>query len=98
MNSMPTRASRRREASTEHISWDLLRLIFLREGKVAGRGWSLTTDEAPALVREHLMRLLSALNGSLRGLDEDLRDSLMSVFFARAKRARSSESAMQQES
>lgn len=91
MSEMPTgttRAMRRRGATTEHISWDLLRLIFLREGKISGRAWPQSTEETPPAVREHLLDLLAELASSLEGLEEDLRDSLMSVFFASAKRAR----------
>lgn len=83
-----TRAARRRDASIENISWDLLRLIFLREGKIAGRAWSAWAEDAPAAVREHLVNVLSILSSSLSGLDEELRDSLMSVYFASAKKIR----------
>lgn len=81
-----TRAARRRDASIENISWDLLRLIFLREGKIAGRAWPTSAEDTPSAVREHLVNVLSVLSSSLSGLDEELRDSLMSVYFASAKK------------
>lgn len=92
-----TRAARRRDASIENISWDLLRLIFLREGKISGRAWPASTEDAPAAVREHLVNVLSVLSSSLSGLDEDLRDSLMSVYFASAKKTRSEDAQHEQE-
>lgn len=92
-----TRAAWRRDASIENISWDLLRLIFLREGKIAGRAWPASAEDAPAAVREHLVNVLSILSSSLSGLDEELRDSLMSVYFASAKKIRSEDDQHEQQ-
>lgn len=85
-------AGAERQSVSGYITWDRLRLIFLREGKLAGRAWAKSESDTPTAVRQHLIDLVQALGDQLSSFDEKHRDSLMKLFFASAKRARTDSS------
>lgn len=68
-----------------------LRLLFMREGKIAGGIWHWLDEEPPQEVRTHLWVLIESAGADYARLSEDDRDSLVSVFFGMARKARTPE-------
>jgi hypothetical protein len=70
------------------FSRDDLRLLFMREGKIAGRLWNWLEEDAPVAVRAQLLALIEAVSSAFSELGEDDRDGIMSTFLAAARKAR----------
>ncbi len=73
----------------EKAEFDTLRLLFMREGKLASAAWSLYETEAPAAVESQLDEL-DKLANALGELNVDQQEQLVGVFWATAKRGRPS--------
>lgn len=70
------------------LSRDDVRLLFMREGKIAAAVWPWLEEEPPVLVRAHLLALIEAAGPSYSNLVEDDRDALLATFLAAARKAR----------
>lgn len=65
-----------------------LRLLFMREGKMAGAVWPWLDDEMSVLARAQLLALMDAVGSSYAALPEDDRDALLMTFTAAARSSR----------
>ena len=68
-----------------------LRLLFMREGKIAGVVWPWHDAELSGPARAHLLALLDAVRVEYGELGEDDRDSLLAIFTASARKSRTPE-------
>lgn len=70
------------------LTYDDLRLLFMREGKVVGAVWPWLEPEMPEVGRVQLLALIEAAGSDFAALHEEVRDSLMATFTAAAKKGR----------
>lgn len=73
------------------LTRDDLRLLFMREGKIAGSVWPWRDAELSGPARAHLLALLDAVRVEYGELGEDDRDSLLAIFTASARKSRTPE-------
>lgn len=68
-----------------------LRLLFMREGKFAARVWPWLDGEPSEAVRVQVLALIDAVDVDFARFTEEDRDSLLSVFYGAARKARTPE-------
>jgi hypothetical protein len=67
-----------------------LRLLFMREGKLAGSAWHTAWEDPPSVVMEHVAALLKETASSMAAWDRDAVELVESTYFAAARKARAS--------